>query len=182
MREPRVAHRYAQALFSVALSRNMVDIIASELFQLKSFSEKDRRFIDFLQAPQVMTEHKVELIKTLFTSRLSQPLVFFLLLLIEKSRIEFLGEIAGEFEKLLEEHRGVIKARVTTAVPVDDDFKKRLKARLESVSGKNIEIIHRIDKGIIGGVIVQLQYKIIDRSVRHELNTLRHDLMSLKVY
>jgi F-type H+-transporting ATPase subunit delta len=182
MRQPGVAHRYAHALFSVALSRGMVDIIASELFQLKSFAEKDRRFIDFLEAPQVTTEHKVELIRTLFTTRLSQPLVSFLLLLIEKSRIEFLSEIAGEFEELLEEHRGIIKAKVTTAVGVDDEFKNKLKGRLERLSGKSIDIIHKIDKEIIGGIIVQLQYKIIDRSVRNELNILKHDLLSLKVY
>jgi len=182
MKEARVAHRYAHALFSVALARDMVDIMASELFQLKSFSEKDRKFTSFLEAPQVLTEHKLDLIKRLFTTRLSQPLVSFLLLLVEKSRIDFLSEIADEYEELLEYHKGIIKARITTAVAVDDDFKQLLKAKLERLSGKQIEVIHKIDKSIIGGIIVQLNYKIIDRSVRHELNSLKHDLLALKVY
>jgi F-type H+-transporting ATPase subunit delta len=181
MRDPRVAHRYAQALFSVALSREMVDMVASELFQLKSFSEKDRRFLIFLEAPQVMTDDKVNLIKSLFTTRISQPLVFFLLLLIEKNRIEYLGDIADEFEKILEIYKGIIKARVITAVPVSDEYKQNLKDKLEKLSGDKIEIIHKIDKGIIGGIIVQLNYRIIDRSIRHELDKLRHDLLSLKV-
>ncbi|OGC91275.1 MAG: ATP synthase F1 subunit delta [candidate division Zixibacteria bacterium RBG_16_53_22] len=182
MRETRVAHRYAHALFNVAIARDLVDIIASELFQLRSFIEKDKRLVGFLEAPQVLTEHKVELIKTLFTTRISQPLLSFLLLLIEKGRIEYLSEIAVEFEKLVEGHRGIIRARVTTAVPVTDDFKNRLKIRLEELSRQKIELVHKIDRNIIGGIIVQLNYKIIDHSIRHRIALLRHDLMAIKVY
>jgi F-type H+-transporting ATPase subunit delta len=182
MREARVAHRYAHALFNVALNRDMVDIVASELFQLRTLTEKDSTFLNFLSAPQVLTEHKVELLKTLFTSRLSQPLLSFLLLLIEKSRIDYLGDIAIEFEKLVEQHRGIIKARITTAVPLDDAYKNRLKAKLEEISGQKIDLIHKLDKSIIGGIIVQLNFRIIDRSIRHQIDALRHDLMAIKVY
>ena len=182
MREPRVAHRYAHALFQVAVSRDMLDIIASELFQLKSFIEKDKRFLLVLEAPQILKSEKERLINLLFAARLSPPLVSFILLLIEKSRIDFLIEITREFEELLEDYRNIIKARVTTALPIDEKYKEQLRAKLEKLSGKKIEIIHKIDKGIIGGIIVQLNYQVIDRSVRFELDTLKHDLMALKVY
>lgn len=182
MRESRVANRYAHALFSVAQARGLMDSMAADLFQLKAFYKGDNKFLLFLKSPQVLTEEKTKLIKTLFTSRLSPSLVSFLLLLIEKSRIEFLDEIADEFEKLLENYKGIIKAVVTTAIPIDDAYKALLRARLEKMTGKKIEIEHKIEKGIIGGIIVQLNYQVIDRSVRHELNTLKHDLLALKVY
>ena len=182
MRETRVAQRYAHALFLVAKSKDNIDIVASELFQLRSFIEKDKRFISFLEAPQILTEHKIALIKSLFTARLSPPLLWFLFLLIEKHRIEFLGEIAREFEKFVEDYKGLIKAHVTTAIPIEDGFKVQLKAKLETMTGKEIEIIHRIDRGIIGGVVVQLNFRIIDNSIRHKLEVLRHDLLSIKVY
>jgi F-type H+-transporting ATPase subunit delta len=182
MRETRVAHRYAHAMFNVAKKNEILDSVASELFQLRSFIERDDRFINFLAAPQFLTEQKVDLVKKLFASRLSAVLMSFLFLLIEKGRIEFLGDIALEFEKLLERHRGIIRAHVTTAVPIDDQYKNRLRARLEKISGQNIELIHKIDREIIGGIIVQLNYKIIDHSIRHQLRGLRHDLMAVKVY
>lgn len=182
MRESRVADRYAHALFEVALARGLMDTLSADLFQLKAFCKGDSKFQLFLEAPQVLTEDKVQLIKTLFESRISQPLTSFLLLLIEKNRIEFLDEIADEFEKRLENYRGLIKAIVTTAIPIDDTYKSHLQARLEKKTGKKIEIVHKIDKGIIGGIIVQLNYQVIDRSVRHELNSLKHDLLALKVY
>lgn len=182
MKETHVARRYAQALFNVALSRETIDIVGSELFQLKSFSDKDKRLIDFLKAPQVLTEHKTAMVKTLFTTRLSPALLSFVLLLIEKARINLLAEISREFEKLLEEHKGLIKARVTTAVDIDSDFKMRLVDKLEDITGMKIELVHRINKSIIGGIIVQLNYRVIDCSVRFQLSCIKHDLMALKVY
>lgn len=182
MNESIVARRYAQALFNVALSRKTVDIIASELFQLRSFSDKDDRFVNFLQAPQVLTEHKVAMVKSLFTTRLSPSLLSFLLLLIEKERVMLLSLIAQEFEKLLEDYKGLIKAKVTTAVHIDPDYKKNLVEKLEKLTGKKIELVHKIDPGIIGGIIVQLNYRIVDKSVRYQLTALKHELMALKVY
>ena len=182
MRESRVADRYAHALFELALAKGLLDNLALELMQLKAFYDRDKKFLAFLQAPQVLTEEKIKLVKTLFASRVSPSLVSFLLLLIEKNRIEFLDQIAAAFEKRLEDYRGLIKAVVTTAVPIDDNYKKLLQARLEKKTGKKIEIVHKLDSGIIGGIIVQLNYQVIDRSVRHELSALKHDLMTLKVY
>lgn len=182
MIETHVAGRYARALFNVALSRGTVDIIGSELFQLKSFSDKDGRLISFLQAPQVLTEHKTAMVRTLFTTRLSPALLSFVLLLIEKGRVNLLNEIARDYEKLMEEHKGIIRARVTTAVDVDKAFKAALTEKLKRLTGKDIDLIHRIDKSIIGGIIVQLNYKVIDHSVRHQLSSLRHDLNRLKVH
>jgi F-type H+-transporting ATPase subunit delta len=83
---------------------------------------------------------------------------------------------------MLEEHKGLIKARVTTAIHVDEDYKSRLREKLESLTGKQIEIIHKIDNKILGGVVVQMNYNVIDRSVKNQLNTLKHDLLSSKVY
>lgn len=182
MKETRVAHRYAHALFNVAVKRDLVDIVASELSQLGTFIDKDRRLTLFLEAPQVPTENKTNLIDKLFANRISPPLLSFLHLLINKGRIEYLAEIADEFDKLVEQHRGIVKARVITAVPLDDNYRGRLKTKLEKISGKQIEIIHKIDNGIIGGIIIQLNDRIIDYSVRHKLAMLRHDLLAAKVY
>ncbi len=182
MKDSGVGHRYAHALFQVAVSRNIVETVAAEVSQLRAFAEKDKSLYHFLESPDVLKDNKLNLINTVFSGRLSKPMVSFLLLLIEKHRVELFSEIAGEFEELMEGYRGVVKAQVTTAVPIGDDFRNRLAAKLETVSGKKIDMVHRVDKTIIGGIIVQLDYRIIDRSIRYELESLRHELMTIKVY
>jgi len=182
MREIRVARRYAQALFNISLESDNLDIIASDILQFRSFISKDKRFVNFLEAPQVSTEQKIEIIRDTFTTLLAPRLLMFLELLLRKHRVNLLPDIADEFEKLMEEHHGLIKAKVLTAVHLDDDMKDRLKEELEKFSGKKIELIHRIDRTIIGGIVVFLHNQVIDRSIRHQISALRQNLLKVKVH
>ena len=182
MRETKVARRYALALFKTSKDSGNLDIAAADIQQLNSFTAKDKNFLNFLEAPQVPTEQKKALLKELFTTRLSPRLLLFLDLLLDKHRTNLLPEIAEEFEKLMEEHHGLIKARVVTAVHMADDYKSRLREKLENMTGKKIEIIHRIDKSIIGGIVIFLHNMIIDRSIRHQLGILRQNLLKIKVH
>jgi F-type H+-transporting ATPase subunit delta len=182
MREPRVAARYALALFKIALKSGNIDLVAIDLNQLRSFSSSHKGFLEFLLSPSIGNEEKMAFLRTMFTTRLAPQLLSFFDLLLRKHRINLLSDIAVEFERLLEEHQGLIKTKVVTAVHIDDETKNRLKDKLEKISGKKIEIIHRIDRSIIGGVVVYMHNHIIDRSVKRELEQLRHDLLKVKVF
>jgi len=182
MRETRVARRYALALFKTALAGGNLDIVATDIHQINSFTAKDKQFLYYLEAPQVPTERKKELLRELFTTRLAPRLLLFLELLLEKHRTGLLPDIADEFEKLMEDHQGLIKARVVTSTHLDEDTKTRLKEKLEISTGKKIEIIHRIDQSIIGGIIVFLHNKVIDKSISHQLKVLRKNLLKVKVH
>lgn len=182
MRETRVAARYALALFKIALKSGNVDMIAIDLNQLRSFSASHKGFLEFLQSPNINEDEKMSFLRTIFTTRLSPQLLSFFELLLHKHRINLLSEIAVEFEQLLEDHQGLIKAKVVTAIQIDETVKNRLREKLEKISGKKIEIIQKIDRSIIGGVIVYMHNRVIDRSVRRELEQLRHDLLQVKVF
>ncbi len=182
MIETKVARRYALALFKTALDSGNLEIIATDVSQLKNFAAKDKRFLNFLEAPQVPDDQKLKLLEELFTTRLAPRLLLFLRLLLDKHRVGLLPTIADEFEKLLEDYQGIIKTRVVTAVDLSEDYKKRLQAKLETMTGKKIEIIHKIDKSILGGIIVYLHNRVIDRSVRQQLTVLRQNLAKVKVH
>jgi F-type H+-transporting ATPase subunit delta len=182
MRETRVARRYALALFKTALASGNLEIIATDIHQLNSFSVKDKNFLNFLEAPQVPTEQKKALLKTLFLTRLSPRLLLFVDLLLDKHRTALLPDIADQFGKLMEDYRGQIKARVITAVHLPDDAKEHLRIKLEKMTGKKIEVIHKIDKSIIGGMVIYLHNMVIDQSIRHQLSELRNNLLKVKVH
>lgn len=182
MRETQVARRYALALFKSGLDSGNLDIIAADIHQLRSFAIKDKSFSGFLEAPQVSTEHKVAVLRNLFTTRLAPRLLLFLELLLEKHRTGLLSDIVSQFGKLIEDYKGLIRARIVTAIYLTDEERARLKEKLEKISGKKIDIIHKIDESIIGGMIVYLHNQVIDRSIRRQLEVLRHDLLEVKVY
>lgn len=182
MRDTKIARRYAMALFKVALNSDTLDIVLIDLNQLKSFAATHKDFLGFLKSPSVRDDDKMNLLKALFTTRLSPQLLSFLELLLHKHRIDLFQEIVAEFDRIVEEHYGIIKTRVVSAVHLSDDVKAALKAKLERISGKKIEIIHKIDRSIIGGIIIYMHNQVIDRSIRHQLYQLRHDLLSVKVH
>lgn len=182
MRETRVARRYALALFKTAQASGNLDIVATDIQQISSFSSKDKQFLNYLKAPQVPAEQKIKLLRDLFTTRLSPRLLLFLELLLEKHRTELLPDISDEFEKLMEDHQGLIKARVVTATHLDGEVKAQLIVKLEKITGKKIEIRHKIDKSIIGGIIVYLHNKVIDRSIKQQIQVLRNNLLKVKVH
>jgi F-type H+-transporting ATPase subunit delta len=81
----------------------------------------------------------------------------------------------------VEESQGVAEARVTTAVPLSKDLSDRLRVQLERLFGKKVRIVPRVDPRIIGGLFVMIEGKIIDRSVRSDLETLRQELLGVEV-
>jgi F-type H+-transporting ATPase subunit delta len=182
MRDPRVASRYALALFNIALASGNHEIVAIDLNQLRSYSLGHKQFLEFLLAPGIAYEEKMAFLRAMFTTRLAPQLLEFFELLLWKHRIGLLPDIAIEYEKLLEKHQGIIKTKVITAVQMSEEAKLRLKEKLEQLSGKKIEIIQKIDRSIIGGIIVQMHNQVIDRSIRRELEQLRQDLLKVKVY
>jgi F-type H+-transporting ATPase subunit delta len=76
----------------------------------------------------------------------------------------------------------VTEAIVTTAVPLPEDLEKKLNAELARLFAKKVLIRKRIDTGIIGGMYVMIEGKIIDRSLRSEIAKLRDDLLAVPVH
>jgi F-type H+-transporting ATPase subunit delta len=100
---------------------------------------------------------------------------------VDKSRIDFLPEICKEFARLYEEHRGVQRAQVVSAVPLTGDQETRLKAQLDRLTGKDVVLEKSVDRAILGGVVVQLGNRIIDRSFRHGIKRMRESLLRVEV-
>ncbi|MCJ7577779.1 MAG: ATP synthase F1 subunit delta, partial [candidate division Zixibacteria bacterium] len=97
-------------------------------------------------------------------------------------RIKYLLVMAEEYERLVKEDQGILQAHVITARALDPVFGNRLKEELERNTGKRIEMILVIDPQIIGGIIVILGNKIIDKSIRHQLDELKEDMLAIRVH
>lgn len=182
MTESQVARRYATALFRTAKRTNQIERILDDLKAIADLLEKDPSLRNFLEAPQILDQYKRELLTTAFKDLISEALFSFLVLVLEKHRIEYLVDMAKEYESLVKEDQGILLTRVITAHKLDPIFRDRLKEELEKSTGKKIEMILRIDPQIIGGIIVILGNKIIDRSIKHQLDELKEEMLALRVH
>jgi F-type H+-transporting ATPase subunit delta len=160
----------------------VIEPLLSDLESLEAMMTADPRLVLFLESPRELDEHKRAIVERLFHGRTTELFVRFMLLLLRKKRVAYLFDVLRAYRGLVEEHQGIAEARVTTALPLAPDLSDRLRVELERVFGKKIRIRPRIDPRIIGGFFVVIEGKIIDRSIRSELQKLRDDLLGAGVH
>lgn len=99
----------------------------------------------------------------------------FVKILAQQGDQNLLPEIEGHYHRLEMENKGIKEVKVITANKVDQ---KELVSQLNKLLGKNIEVKHKVDEGIIGGVVIRAGDTLIDASVKNSLQTLKKNLTS----
>jgi len=181
LREQGLAQRYAEALLGAAEKRNAVDAVAEDLQSLTALDEKDSSFRRFLESPAVRDDAKRALVESVLGSRTHPLTMRFVLLLMHKKRIRYLRDAAAAYRALVEEKKGIVHARVTSAVALGADEKARLAQALEHRTGLRFLIEPHVDESLLGGVRVQYRDQILDDSVRTRLLELRDRLLAVEV-
>ena len=168
------AKRFAQAIFEIAAEKEELDRWRSDLRELASLTE-DTAIIALFENPKVSFDDKAKLLSEQLgaINTLALNLVY---LLISRGQLSILGEIADEYQRLLNSYRGIEEAEVVTATPIDDEDKQNLEERLSTIVGKKIVIKHRVDPGLIGGFIARVGGKLLDGSTRSRLEALKKEL------
>ncbi len=178
IRDP-VARRYARALFDAASGRGLLDLVAADLKDIELLLRGSPELQRLLTTPKVDEEGKRRIIRDLFRNRVHDILVELLDLLLEKKRFGVLDQVIEDYGNLLEEHRGVVRAEVTTATEVPVAQERELIAKLEKRTGKTIRLVKRIDPSILGGMMVRIGDRIIDRSIRRGFEEMREKLLEV---
>jgi F-type H+-transporting ATPase subunit delta len=176
-----IAQRYAKALLQAATRQNVVKEVYEDSQGVLSLLEKDPPFRNFLLAPQVTTEKKQDVIKKALGEHASRLVVELIDLLIEKKRFMFLEEIAEAYKDLYEKHMGIVEIRAVTAIPLEETLEAKLREKLERETSKTIRLKTQVDPSIIGGVILHMEDKVIDGSIRHKLEVLKRHLRDTRV-
>ena len=78
-----------------------------------------------------------------------------------------------EFNKLMCDDRAITSATITSAVELNDDEKKKLIAKLEKLSGRRVNATYKIDKTLLGGFIVEIDGKILDGSLKKQMQNIK---------
>jgi len=182
MIESRVAIKYATALFRTAKRIGQVERISEDLVAISRLLKQNPRLLELLESPRVLEKDKKQLVDATFAPHISEALLSFLRLVINKHRIEYILLMVDEFQRLVKEDRGIVEAQVLTARSLDQSLADRIREQMEKSTGKRIEMKVQIDPSLLGGAVIILGDKIIDRSIRYQLNQLKEQMSALKVY
>jgi F-type H+-transporting ATPase subunit delta len=168
------ARRYAQAVFEIAREKNELEPWRKDLGEIAA-AESDAELAAILESPKIRFDDKAKLLAARLQD-VSQMALNLARLLVMRNGIAMVGEIVKEYESLVDAYYGVLKAEVVTAVPIDDDDKKKLAENLGRLVGSKIVLEPKVDPGILGGVIARVGGKLLDGSTRSKLVALKREL------
>src|SRR6185436_13465938 len=99
------------------------------------------------------------------------------MLLAQRERLGVLGEVERAYAQLWNAHRGVVDAEALTVAPLGDAEQRALTAALAKLAGREVELTATVAPEILGGLVVKMDGKVYDGSVRGKLRALRERLV-----
>ncbi|MCX6003671.1 MAG: F0F1 ATP synthase subunit delta [Chloroflexi bacterium] len=171
------AKRYSKSIFKMALENKDVNQWQTDLRKVSSLMG-DKALFTLIANPAVTIEEK----RKALSQRLNDvnPLAIKLVILLAaKNRLNLIDDIADGYQALVDNYRGIEGAEiaeVTTAIPIDDDYKLKIAQRITEIIGKPVVLKPKVDPDIIGGIVIRVGDKLIDGSIRSKLVALKKEL------
>ncbi len=176
-RNASVVARYARALLQLGNERQQAEAIGTELTGLSEVFDANPALAQRLADPAVSQASRASLLQRIFGGALSQTTMNFLGVLNEKGRLALLAEIIEAYDDLLEEQLGNVEVDVTVAQRLDAGQLEQVRQRVSQALGRTAVVHQYVDESIIGGLVLRVQDKLIDASVRFQLDQMRKRLM-----
>lgn len=178
MRDPTIAHNYAEALVSLASKARDLTGWGTMISDVADAIARDERLRLFLESPRVDVAQKNEVIAKAFQDRMPRLFVRFLQSVIRHRRHALIPEIAVQYHAIVDEIEGRVHAQVTVSREPDSKLAKTVTDRLSKALGKSVVPHFSVDESILGGTVIRIGDTVMDGSVRRRLARLRQLMLT----
>ena len=169
---------YAQSLLELATEQNQAEAIGQELAVLRQLVDENASFREILSNPAVSVDERAKLLDRSFRGNLS-PLLFNTLgVMNHKNRLGLLGQVAQGYGDLLDEQLGKVEVDMTVAQKLSPEQLESARAKISQALGRDAVIHQYVDDQIIGGAVLRVGDKLIDASVRYQLQAMKEQLLA----
>jgi len=172
------AIRYARALLDVAVKEQAnLEQIENELSQFADLFKQYPLLEKVLLNPAVPVPRKRAAVADLLAQAKFTPIVTKLLtLLADRDRLVLIPDLLASYRDRLLEHRGVVRAEVTTASTLDPGRADAIRHGLAALTGRSVQLATKIDPAIVGGLIARIGSTVYDGSVTRQLEKMKDRL------
>ena len=167
-----ISKEYGEAIFALAMENNALDEYGEALDTISAAFNDAPDYVSLLASPSVPRSERINAIQTAFAS-LPEHIVSFTSLLCERGRIREFNECVKEYKALCDASRQLSTAIVTSSVELTENEKQKLTDKLEKRAGKSVLAEYRIDKSLIGGLIIEMDGTVLDGSIKSRLKEVK---------
>lgn len=177
-----VSKTYGEALFEIAMEENKAQELMEEIQAVQDILEENKELDKLLMHPGIPKQEKVTVMESIFKGRISDELTGFLELVITKERY---GELQAIFQYFIDKVKEVSRIGVcfvTTAVELTDAQKASVQSKLlETTTYQTMEMHYSVDSSLIGGMVIRINDRVVDSSIRTKLNDLTKQLLNIQL-
>ena len=166
----KVAEPYAEALLELAKSNGSLKETTNDMNIVTQFLANSSDLKKFLGNPLITKDAKKNVVKDIFGEQIDGSTLKFLLLLVDRGRIEVLDSIAQKFLELSYKQESIEIAKITSSIQLSADQQQSIAEKLKAITGaKQIKLALKVDPQLIGGFTIEIGSKMIDTSIRGQL-------------
>ena len=173
----KIAAPYARALFDFSVEKNIMHQITADFQNLEIFLDETPELMEYLNNPIVSQDAKREILTKTVQSQVNTETFKFLMVLINRDRINLLNSVIANYLELVYETASIKTIEVLTASSFTNLQKETLVQKLkELTNAREIRLVITVDPSLIGGFLIKTQSKIIDFTIKNQLQQLAKHL------
>jgi len=169
----RIAAPYARALFDFSVEKNIMHQITADFQNLDIFLEETPELMEYLINPIIKQEVKRGILTETLKSQLNTETFNFLMILIERDRINLLTSVIDGYLELIYQTASIKMIEVSTASAFTNVQKDTLIQKLKELTdAREIRLVINVEPNLIGGFLIKTNSKVIDFTVKNQLQKL----------
>ena len=169
----QISKEYGSALFDAASERGETDSVYEAAKQLSAIFKENPDYIELLSAPSLPKPERITLAKQALSGNVPDTLCAFVQLLCERGYLRCFPDCVAEYAALYDAARSIIAAEVTSAVPLRPEEEKKLRIKLEKMSGKTVRLSAHVDASLLGGMTVLMNGTLYDGSIKGNMKEIK---------
>lgn len=168
---------YGEGLYSLCAEEGLALDVLQEMRCLKEEFHRNPDFIRLLGNMSMPKQERVQIVHQALNGQIHGYLLNFIKILVERGAMHSFADCLEAYSECYNREHQVAEAEVTTARPLDDAQRARLMARLKEMTGKEVVLREKIDSSVLGGVLLQMDGKRYDNTVKHRLDAIRQTMV-----
>lgn len=162
---------YANAVMDLSVEMKVDEKVLDELLLIKKLFDQNDKIYDLIATPVLSNDEKIRIIDDIFSSYDIEILVInFIKILIENNRIKYFSKIVDDYKEKYYKRNNIIEVKVFTVKQLSNNQLQKLGEKLTLLFKKSIVINNEIDESIIGGILLKVNNKQMDSTIKYKLN------------
>lgn len=171
-----LAREYGEGLYELCEEEKLADAVLAQLNMLKDCFREQPDFLRLLSNMALPKEERCQIIENTMRSQVHGYVVNFLKILCERNLLHLFFGCEEAYRALYNRHHAIVEAVVTTAEALNDEQREKLMNKLRRMTGKAVALKEKVDAGLLGGVLLEMDGKRYDNTLRHRLDNLQNIL------